>query len=177
MNKRNIIIIVIVVLLVLGVWLVKYFRTQQSKIAENTIQNSGEEVNEDFKLNIRSKIDLAKLKSYNLPIIIDFGADYCAPCRQMAPTIKKLNEELQGKAIIRYVDTGRFPRLADGYPVEYIPTQILFNSDGTPYKIENGEDLGFSSITLENGEQITAHVGYLSEQELRNMLKEMGLNE
>ena len=163
MNKRNIIIIVIVVLLVLGVWLVKYFQTQQTKISENTVQNSGE--------------DLAKLKSYNLPIIIDFGADYCTPCRQMAPTIKKLNEELQGKAIIRYVDTGRFPRLADGYPVEYIPTQILFNSDGTPYKIENGEDLGFSSVTLENGEQITAHVGYLSEQELRNMLKEMGLNE
>ena len=39
------------------------------------------------------------------------------------------------------------------------------------------EDLGFSSVTLENGEQITIHVGYLSEQELRNMLKEMGLNE
>lgn len=101
MNKKSIIIIAIVLLLILGVWLIKNMQKEETNIAEN----GQEEVNEDFNLKITEKIDWEKLKSYNMPIIIDFGADYCMPCKQMAPTLKKVNKEMQGKAIIRYVDT------------------------------------------------------------------------
>ncbi|OLN32939.1 Thioredoxin [Desulfosporosinus metallidurans] len=36
--------------------------------------------------------------------MIDFGADSCVPCKEMAPVLKKLNTEMQGKAIVKFVD-------------------------------------------------------------------------
>lgn len=54
--------------------------------------------NPDFSLYVTEKIDLEKLKSYGLPIIIDFGADSCIPCKEMAPVLLELNAGLRGKA-------------------------------------------------------------------------------
>ena len=96
----------------------------------------------------------------------------------MAPTLKKINKEMQGKAIIRYVDVWRYPNIAENYKIELIPTQVLYNSNGTPYSPENAEELGLEFVKNENGEHIyTIHVGILTENEMRNMLKEMGINE
>ena len=174
MNKKSIIILIIVMVLVLGVWLLK--TTQNNK--EEQSQDTAQTTNPDFKLSITTSLDIEKLKTYNLPIIIDFGADYCMPCREMHPTLKKLNEELKEKAIIRYVDIVRYPQVANNYPVELIPTQILYNSDGTPYAPENAESNGYQFIKNDDGEHIyTMHVGIFTETELRYILKEMGLNE
>lgn len=173
MNKKSIIIISIVILLILGVWIMKFSQKNEENIANNE-----EIINEDFKLKVNKKIDWEKLKSYNLPIIIDFGADYCMPCRQMAPTLKEINQEMQGKAIIRYVDIERYPRIAEDYPIELIPTQILVNSDGTPFMPENAEEKDLQFMKDENGEIIyTIHIGILTKEQMKTMLKEMGLNE
>ncbi|MDD2351172.1 MAG: thioredoxin family protein, partial [Synergistaceae bacterium] len=51
--------------------------------------------NPDFALKTKT-LDLEKLKSYGLPILIDFGADSCVPCKEMAPVLEKLNKEYQG---------------------------------------------------------------------------------
>ncbi|MCI8519233.1 MAG: thioredoxin [Clostridia bacterium] len=174
MNKKSIIIIVIIAVLILGVWLIKTFQKEEINMAENT----NTEVNEDFKLKINKDIDLEKLKSYNLPIIIDFGADYCMPCRQMAPALREINEEMQEKAIVRYVDVERYPKIAEKYKIELIPTQILFNSDGTPFAPENAEERGLEFVKNENGDIIyTVHIGALTKAQMKAMLKEMGLNE
>ena len=79
-----------------------------------------------------TSIDLGALTSYGLPIIIDFGADTCIPCKEMAPVLKTLNAEMQGKAIIKFVDVWKNGNAADGFPIQVIPTQVLINSDGTP---------------------------------------------
>ncbi|MCI8621329.1 MAG: thioredoxin family protein [Clostridia bacterium] len=133
-----------------------------------------EEVNEDFTLKVTKKIDWEKLKSYNLPIIIDFGADYCMPCRQMAPALKAVNNEMQGKAIVRYVDTVRYAEIAEDYKIELIPTQILVNSDGTPYMPENAEEKGLQFIKNDEGEVIyTIHIGMLSKSQILSIIEEM----
>ena len=174
MNKRSIIILIIIVALILGVWSIKTIQKEDVNIAENT----SKEINEDFKLKINKEIDLEKLKSYNLPIIIDFGADYCMPCRQMASALREINEELQGKAIIRYVDVERYPKIAEAYKIELIPTQVLFNSDGTPFAPENAEEQGFEFVKNENEDIIyTTHTGMLTKAQMKAMLKEMGLDE
>lgn len=174
MNKKSIIVIIIIAVLILGVWIVKNLQKEEANVTENI----GKEVNEDFKLKINKEIDLEKLKSYKLPIIIDFGADYCMPCRQMASALREINEELQEKAIIRYVDVERYPKIAEAYKIELIPTQILFNSDGTPYTPENAEQQGLEFVKNENGEIIyTTHIGMLTKTQMKAMLKEMGLNE
>lgn len=174
MNKKSIIIIIIVLFLVLGIWIIKNIQKEEITIAEN----AQEEINEDFKLKITEKIDWEKLKSYKLPIIIDFGADYCMPCKQMAPALKKVNKEMQEKAIVRYVDVVRYPEIAEDYKIELIPTQILVNSDGTPFMPENAEERGLQFIKNENGEIIyTIHIGMFTEEQMKTLLKEMGLNE
>jgi thioredoxin 1 len=58
----------------------------------------------DFSLFVTEPIDFDRLTSYGIPIMIDFGADSCVPCKEMSPVLKKLNAELQGKAIIRFID-------------------------------------------------------------------------
>lgn len=174
MNKKSIIIIIIVALLVIGVFLTKTF---QKKEENKTAEVQEEEINEDFKYKITEKIDWEKLKAYNLPIIIDFGADYCMPCRQMAPALKAVNKEMQGKAIVRYVDTVRYAEVAEDYKIELIPTQILVNKSGTPYMPENAEQKGIQFIENENGEIIySIHIGALTKSQILEMLKEMEVN-
>ena len=128
----------------------------------------------DFELEADESFDLEKLKSYKLPIILDFGADYCAPCREMKPILKKLNEELRGKAIIKVCDVMEYPELCEGYDVSLIPTQIFINSDGTAFTPKNYGELGLNLVKDKNGKHIyTSHVGYLSEEDLKNIIKEM----
>ena len=168
------IVVVAVVVVIAGIWIIK----NNQKNNEEKITNGAQTVNQDFKLNITSNFDLEKLKSYKLPIIIDFGSDSCIPCKQMAPALKQLNSELQEKAIIRFVDVWKYPQLADGYPMELIPTQIFINSDGTPYVPKNAEGLELEFVKDESGNHIfTIHVGALTVEQMETMLKEMGLNE
>ena len=78
----------------------------------------------DFELEAKS-IDLEKLRTYGLPIIIDFGADSCIPCKEMAPVLKKLNAEMRGSVIVKFVDVWKNGGAADGFPIQVIPTQLF----------------------------------------------------
>ena len=71
--------------------------------------------------------------------MIDFGADSCIPCKEMAPVLKELNEELRGKVIIKFVDVWKYQSLAEGYPISVIPTQVFFDKDGKPYTPKDPE--------------------------------------
>ena len=180
MNKKaiSIIVIVAVIVIIAGIWIFKNNEKNKDGTTTNNISSTNQAVNSDFKLNITSSFNLDKLKEYKLPIIIDFGSDSCIPCKQMAPALKQLNSELQEKAIIRFVDVWKYPNLANGYPIELIPTQIFINSDGTPYAPENAEELELEFIKDESGKHIfTTHVGALTVEQMKSMLKEMGLNE
>ena len=167
MNKKiiSVIIVVLIALAIFGVWLIR----NKEKGVENKNTTGVEEkaINPDFEFEITKDFDIEKLKSYNLPIMLDFGADYCMPCRQM---------EFQGKAIIRKIDVWNHPEFAEGYPVELIPTQVFINSDGTPFISENASSYGLEYITDENGKHtLTIHVGMLTLDEMKVILKEMGV--
>ena len=89
--------------------------------------------NPDFVLEVTEGLDIEALKSYGLPIIIDFGADSCITCKEMAPVLKELNQDLRGEAIVKFVDVWKYPELAEGYPVRVIPTQIFIDAEGNPH--------------------------------------------
>lgn len=158
---------VLIICVIAGIWIVKDLQNGTSKTGDN----------QDFALNVTESLDLEQLKSYGLPIIIEFGSDSCIPCKQMAPIIESLNEELQGKAIIRFADVWKYPDLANGIPLSVIPTQVFFNSDGKPYKPADPNALSMNLYaTKDTNEHIfTTHEGTITKDKLLTILKEMGM--
>ena len=65
------------------------------------------------------------------PVLVDFWATWCGPCRVIAPTIEQLAEEYEGKARIAKLDTDSNPRTPMSYNVRSIPSLIFFK-DGAP---------------------------------------------
>jgi thioredoxin 2 len=63
------------------------------------------------------------------PVLVDFYADWCAPCRMVAPFIDQLASANVGKLLVAKVDTDRAPDVAMRYGIRSIPTLIAF-SDG-----------------------------------------------
>ncbi len=131
----------------------------------------------EFPLNITS-VDLDELSQHEMPIIIDFGADECVPCKEMAPVLETLNAEMQGSAIVQFVDVWKNPGASRNYPVQVIPTQIFVNADGTPYV--PSDELGIEFILyadIQTEEHIfTAHQGGLTEEQMRIILADMGVS-
>jgi len=64
----------------------------------------------------------------NLPYLVDFGADWCAPCRMVAPIIESIAKEYQGKLKVGTVDVDQSPRTASKYGIMSIPALFLFKN-------------------------------------------------
>jgi thioredoxin 1 len=61
------------------------------------------------------------------PVLVDFWAEWCAPCRMLAPTIDKLANDYAGKVKVGKLDTDSNRDVALKYGINAIPTVILFN--------------------------------------------------
>jgi len=59
-------------------------------------------------------------------VLVDFYADWCGPCKMMAPDIDELAREKQGVALIAKLDTDRAQRTAGSFNIRGIPTSIVF---------------------------------------------------
>jgi thioredoxin 1 len=68
------------------------------------------------------------LKS-DIPVLVDFFAEWCGPCKMMGPVIEKLAEEYEGKWKIGKMDVDQSPKTSMEYSVQSIPT-LLFFKDG-----------------------------------------------
>ena len=87
----------------------------------------------------------------DVPVLVDFYADWCGPCKMMGPIVSKLAEEFEGKAKVGKVNIDDEMSIAQKYRVMSIPTFIIFK----------------------NGEAVSTIIGAVSEKELVAKMNEV----
>lgn len=73
----------------------------------------------------------------NIPIILDFHATWCRPCKMLAPHLQAIQNKYKGKLIVYKIDVDKDPELAQRFNVNAMPT-IVFIAEKTKYKSELG---------------------------------------
>ena len=61
-----------------------------------------------------------------VPVLVDFYADWCGPCKMMAPSVDRLAQEWTGRALVAKLDTDANPRTAQQFQIRGIPTVMVF---------------------------------------------------
>lgn len=96
-----------------------------------------------------TQADFQKLLQTDKKVLVDFNAEWCGPCKRMAPYLEKMKEELKDEVVIISIDVDKNEALAADLKIESLPTLILY----------------------ENQKSIWKNIGYLSEEELRTKLQ------
>lgn len=82
------------------------------------------------------------------PVLVDFAAEWCGPCKRLAPIIEELSEEYDGKVVVCHVDVDAAQDTARKFQVMSVPTVMLFK----------------------NGEPVQQQIGLVSKETLAEMI-------
>ena len=152
--KKNITGILIILLIVVAVFAVKKCSSSEN-ISSDLLS---------FDLNVTEIVDFNKLTSQGLPVIVDYGADTCIPCVNMAPVLEKLNKEMAGRVYIKFADVWKYPDINKN-----------FDKNGKPYE-PSQEVLSYVNFITktDNGRHtFTMHIGELKENQMRLIINDM----
>lgn len=135
---------------------------KNSKSNENTTTEEVVEVKEeslvktlDYKKFIKNIWNIEKYPDTfayqsKLPCVIDFYADWCGPCRKIAPIMEELAKEYEGRLTVYKVNTDTEPKLSTIFEIKNIPTVFFLPMEGQPLM----------------------HVGALSKEEYTNIINQ-----
>jgi thioredoxin 1 len=96
----------------------------------------------------------ATAPAVQLPRMLELGSTTCKPCKQMAPIIAALKQELRGQVIIQFVDVFENPDYVEKYQVKVIPLQVFLDTEG---------------------KELFRHTGVYPKDEVLAKMKELGI--
>ncbi|MBS3026132.1 MAG: thioredoxin [Dolichospermum sp. DET50] len=76
------------------------------------------------------------LSGSDVPVLVDFYADWCGPCQMMTPILEQVNLQLKDRLRIVKIDTEKYTELASQYGISALPTLVLFKQGKPIDKIE-----------------------------------------
>lgn len=82
------------------------------------------------------------------PVLVDFYATWCGPCKAMAPAIEAIGKEVQGKARVLKIDVDRNQAAAARYQIQAVPTLMIFKNGNVVWKHSGGMDKNSLKNTL-----------------------------
>lgn len=88
------------------------------------------------------------LASTDQPVLVDFWAEWCGPCKMMSPILDQLATEQAGRATIAKVDVDAFPDLQARFGIRAIPTLIVFKNGQPVNTITGVKSKGFLEAAL-----------------------------
>lgn len=170
-SRVKIAVPIAVLLVIVGLFLFKNIETNRKPPADSVSK---------YPLKITS-VNLAEVKSYGIPTVIDFGSDSCIPCKEMAPVLETLNAQWQGVAAVQFIDVWKYSDGVSDFPVQVIPTQVFFTAAGEPF-IPSAALAAEIEFTLYSekatGKHVfTVHQGGITETQMRKIFAEMGVGE
>lgn len=98
---------------------------------------------------VLTKENFGEYANGDIPILVDFWAEWCGPCMKLAPTIEEIAQESDGSYLVGKINIDEQPELAERFDVYAIPTLIVF----------------------QNGQEINRSVGLISKSEVLDLLK------
>ena len=98
--------------------------------------------------------DFKKALASGKPVLVDFGANSCIPCRQLRPILKEVSKEYSEKAAVLVIDVYKYQNLAREHKIMLIPTLVFFDS---------------------KGKEVFRHIGVLEKEKIVAKLKEIGM--
>jgi thioredoxin 2 len=91
----------------------------------------------DRPIRVTDQTMEATVRGTDVPVLVDFYADWCQPCKMMAPMLDQLAADLEGELVVAKLDTDSNPTMAVHYGIRGIPTLIVFR-DGQEWKRQTG---------------------------------------
>jgi thioredoxin 1 len=137
----------------------RFYKTYKDKMEGKPLKEVAPMIEQLQKITakppeINSEDDLKQALTSGKPVLVDFGANACIPCRQMRPVLKEVRTEYSEKAKILIIDVYKNQNLAQEYKVLMLPTLVFFDS---------------------KGKETFRNVGIMEKEKIVGKLKEIGM--